>query len=459
MDILPGFLSALWTVGSFVVALSIIVAVHEYGHYIVGRWSGIKAEVFSLGFGPKLVSRVDKRGTRWQIAAIPLGGYVKFLGDANAASAGTDAEAVAGLSPEELRATMAGAPLWARAATVAAGPVFNFLLSIAVIAGLMLYSGTATDEPTVGDIVALPEGSGGLRAGDRIVAVEGLATPDYAALNKAADAAPAATATLRYRVAREGGETEIEGPQLLPPRLAGVTPQSAAYAADLRAGDVITAVDGRPVWRFETLREIVGAGEGAPLTLSIWRPEVADEGAAGSPAALPGTRFEVTLTPKRTDLPLPEGGFETRWLIGATGSFAFEPETRATGLGEALTGAVATTWTIVTTSLSGLWSMIAGEISSCNLHGAIGIAEGSAAAAKSGMPDFIWFIAMLSTAVGFLNLFPIPMLDGGHLMFYTWEAVAGKPPSEKVFNGLMALGMALVFTLMIFGLSNDLLCP
>ena len=134
MDILSAIPAAggvLTTIVAFVVALSVIVAIHEYGHYIVGRWSGIHAEVFSLGFGPVLLSRVDKRGTRWQLAALPLGGYVKFLGDANAAS-GPDEDAVAAMSPDMQRHTMLGAPLWARTATVAAGPVFNFILSILV---------------------------------------------------------------------------------------------------------------------------------------------------------------------------------------------------------------------------------------------------------------------------------------------------------------------------------------
>ncbi|NCU21685.1 RIP metalloprotease, partial [Candidatus Falkowbacteria bacterium] len=132
MDFLPDFVSMLQTALAFVVALSIIVTVHEYGHYIVGRLCGIKAEAFSIGFGPKLISRTDKHGTVWKISLFPLGGYVKFLGDANATSAGVDEETMARLNAEERRHSMHGAPLWARAATVAAGPVFNFILSILV---------------------------------------------------------------------------------------------------------------------------------------------------------------------------------------------------------------------------------------------------------------------------------------------------------------------------------------
>lgn len=137
MDIsalIPAFGGFAWTIFFFIVALSVIVAIHEYGHYIVGRWSGIHADVFSIGFGPVLWSRMDKRGTRWQIAALPFGGYVKFAGDANAAS-GKDADAIEAVAedPVALRRTMHGAPLWARAATVSAGPVFNFALSILVL--------------------------------------------------------------------------------------------------------------------------------------------------------------------------------------------------------------------------------------------------------------------------------------------------------------------------------------
>ncbi|TQS72917.1 RIP metalloprotease RseP [Rhodobacteraceae bacterium] len=446
MDLIPDLGNFAYTVIVFVIALLVIVTIHEFGHYIVGRWTGIKADVFSVGFGPVLVSRVDRHGTRWQIAALPLGGYVKFRGDADAASAGPDTAALSHMSAQERRHTMHGAPLWARALTVAAGPAFNFILSILVIAGLMMWTGTATKDPVVGSVVALPDGAGGLRAGDRIVAVDGRDTPDYPSLGRVVDTLPD-SASISYRVARDGREVAITGPQLFPPRFAGVAPQSAAYQAGLQEGDVITAVDGTPVTRFQQLQHLVQAGNGAPLALTVWRPSSPDQ------------PLTLTLTPKRTDLPTADGGFENRWLIGATGSFVFAPQTRPTGLTEALAGASTQTWGIITQSVSGLVNMVAGNISSCNLRGAIGIAQGSAAAAKSGLESFIWFIAVLSTAVGFLNLFPIPVLDGGHLMFHCYEAITGKPPSERVMNALMAVGLVLVLSLMLFGLSNDIFCP
>ena len=167
--LVPQFGGFVWTVAAFIIALSVIVAIHEYGHYIVGRWCGIKADVFSLGFGPVLFSRFDKHGTKWQIAALPFGGYVKFAGDANAAS-GKDEEAMAGVAsdPQALRATMHGAPLWARALTVVAGPVFNFALSIIIFTAIAMSLGTVRDPLTVDAVKPLPQQVEGLEQGDVI---------------------------------------------------------------------------------------------------------------------------------------------------------------------------------------------------------------------------------------------------------------------------------------------------
>jgi regulator of sigma E protease len=159
------------------------------------------------------------------------------------------------------------------------------------------------------------------------------------------------------------------------------------------------------------------------------------------------------------DLPLPEGGFETRWLIGLSGGLVFVPETRTPGPFEAVGLAGLETWRIATTSLSGLWHMISGAISSCNLQGPIGIAETSGDAASQGVSSFILFLAMLSTAVGLLNLFPIPVLDGGHLVFHAWEAATGRPPTDRALRILMTIGITVVLSLMVFGLGNDLFCP
>lgn len=439
---IPSFGGFIYTLLAFVLALSIIVTVHEYGHYIVGRWSGIQAEVFSLGFGPVLISRKDKRGTVWQVAALPLGGYVRFKGDADAAS-GRDDGVMTTLPPEERRSTMHGAPLWARAATVAAGPAFNFILSILVFAGFFLVQGIATEVPVVGKSRDLPGAMSQLQPGDRILAVGGLATPDNATFLTVVEGLRP-EATVDYRVNRDGVERVVRGPYPFPPVIAGVQPQSAAMEAGILAGDVVLSVGGTPINAFSELREIVGASGGAPLRLELWRA---------------GEIREITLDPKRMDVPRAGGGFETRWLIGLTGGTAFEPETRGVGVFEAIRLGASQTWFIIETSLSGLWHMVTGAISSCNLRGPIGIAETSGAAASMGVASFIWFIAVLSTAVGLLNLFPIPVLDGGHLVFHAWEAITGKPPSEAALRFLMGIGLVLLLTLMVFALANDFLCP
>ncbi|SIS89804.1 RIP metalloprotease RseP [Phaeovulum vinaykumarii] len=447
-SLLPDFGDLGLTIAAFVVALSIIVTVHEFGHYIVGRWSGIRAEVFSIGFGPRLFSRVDRHGTRWQVAAFPFGGYVKFLGDANAASASADAASMDGMDAQTRRQSLHGAPLWARAATVAAGPVANFILAIVVFAGVYIASGTAVTQPTVGGLHALPQGAGGVQAGDVIVGAEGRAVASYADLD-ALLSPPAGTRTMTYEVERDGARLVVTGPPVSPPRLGGVAPGSAAVEAELAKGDVLLAANGIELSTFSDLQRVVNAAAGTPVALEVWRP-----GEDGT-----GTVFERTLTPRSTDLPLRSGGFETRWIIGATGGYFFDPATRPTGVIEALGKATGELSFVITSSLSGLWHMITGAISTCNLRGPLGIAETSGSAAATGAQNFVWFIGVLSAAVGLLNLFPIPVLDGGHLIFHAWEAITGRAPSNRVLGFLTTAGLALILTMTAFGLTNDLFCP
>jgi regulator of sigma E protease len=236
----------------------------------------------------------------------------------------------------------------------------------------------------------------------------------------------------------------VTGAYILPPLVVSVTPQSAALSAGLEEGDVIVAIDGAPIFAFDQLKQAVEGGGGATLQLTIWRG---------------GETLEVALTPKRVDEPQPDGGFATQWRIGIAGGYAFEPATETPGLASAVSSGVQQTWRIITGSISGLGHMITGAISTCNLSGPIGIAQTSGAMASQGADSFIWFIAVLSTAVGLLNLFPVPALDGGHLVFYAYEAAAGKPPSDKALRVLMTFGLALVLTLMVFALGNDLFCP
>jgi len=440
-QILPSFGSAAFAIVAFVIALSIIVAIHEYGHYIVGRWSGIHAEVFSLGFGPVIWSRVDKHGTRWQFAALPLGGYVKFLGDSNAASVGSDGD----IAPEDKRRTMLGAPLWARAATVAAGPIFNFILSMIIFAAVILAQGEPAEPARIARTEALPAAMApGLEEGDELIAINGEAVASLDALFAALNTLEQAP-TVEYGVIRDGGEMTIEGAWPYPPLALGINPNSAALDAGLKQGDVVLSVDGAPIYAFGQLVEKVTAADGAPLALEVWRD---------------GELLDFTLSPRRVDLPVQGGGFETRWLIGISGGLNFDLETESPGLLPSLGLGAGQVGSIITSSISGLWHMVTGAISTCNLSGPIGIAEASGAMASQGGTSFIWFVAVLSTAVGLLNLFPIPILDGGHLVFHAYEAVSGKPPSENALRVLMSIGIAIIGTLMLFAVANDLfLCP
>lgn len=446
MEFLPQFGSLFQTLVAFVVALSIIVAIHEYGHYIIGRLSGIRAEVFSLGFGPVLFSRVDKHGTRWQLAALPFGGYVKFLGDSDAGS-GKDGAAMEGLSDADRRMTMHGAPLWARSATVAAGPVFNFILSIAVFAALFFSQGNVADPLTVDEMRPLPPSYAQLQPGDQILGIGGvdLPTDESGEIGSFAESVPLAR-NVDYRVGRDGQEMTVEGPYPYPALVTQLAPNSAAYDIGMKSGDVITAVDGEDIFAFQQLKDVVEASDGRVIPLTVWRE--------GADAPL-----EFALAPRRVDEPQAEGGFRTEWRIGIAGGLAFEPATESAGIGSAVTDGVRQTYRIAESSVSGLWHMITGAISTCNMTGPIGIAQTSGAMASQGAVSFIWFVAALSTAVGLLNLFPIPVLDGGHLVFFAYEAVVGKPPSDGALRVLMGAGLTLILSVMVFALTNDVFCP
>lgn len=437
--ILGGAGATLWTVASFVLALGIIVTVHEYGHYIVGRWSGIRAEVFSVGFGPVLWRRTDRRGTVWQVAALPLGGYVRFLGDSDAASAGR-ARAV---DPALARQTLEGAPLWARTATVAAGPVFNFVLSVLVFGGVAMWQGLATDTPTIARILPAPPAVvNQLQPGDEVLALDGTPVASWGAVFAAA---PAPADSHDWTVRRAGAEVTVSGPDPMPPSIGGVMPRSAAAAAGLRKGDVVLAVDGQDIQRFGQMSDLIAAADDRPVTLRIWRA---------------GAVFETALTPRMRDMPDAEGGFIRRPMIGVQiGDGYFQPETRTPGPLEAASLGAQRTWSVITNSLTGMRAMLTGEISRCNLGGAISIAQGTGQAAAGGVMDFILWVAILSTAIGFLNLLPIPILDGGHLVFFAYEAVFRRPPPEAAQRFLTTIGLVLVLGLMIFGLTNDISCP
>ncbi len=444
MSFIPAFGGLSFTLLAFVVSLSVIVFVHEFGHYIVGRLSGIKAEVFSVGLGPVLISKTDRWGTRWQIALIPFGGYVKFLGDKDAVS-GADDDALQNLQTDELRHTMHGAPLWARAATVVAGPIFNFILAAIIFAAIALWQGQARDPLTVGELYPLPFDHG-LKNGDIILKINNIDVPSL-------DDGGAFSAFWRklgdrdvyaYTVKRGDRVTDVIGPNLSLARVSQVIPRSAASEARLGEGDVIIAVNNSPVIRFRDLKAAVEGSNGATLELIVWRN---------------GKELSVPLTPKRVDEPVQGGGFRTAWRIGLVGGdFFFKPQLTTISFLPALSFGVIQTWQIMRGSVEGLYHVVIGSISTCNLSGPIGIAETSGDMARQGGESFIWFIALMSAAIGMVNLFPIPVLDGGHLLLFAYEAIVGRPPAPAFLNMLMTAGLFIILSFMAFALINDYLC-
>lgn len=444
-SLLPAFGGVGFTLIAFVVCLSIIVFIHEYGHYIVGRWSGIHAEVFSIGFGPVLFARVDRRGTVWQLAAIPLGGYVRFKGDKGAAS-DADTSALQDMDVAERRSTMHGAPLWARAATVAAGPVFNFILSLILFFGLSVNQGVTKNPLTVGQVYDVPQVSE-VQVGDilrRVGSVDVPADGDFSDFFLAIRENPDGP-IIDYGVERDGRDIVVRGPAMDLARISSLIPRSAAIEAGLKVGDVITHVNGTPINYFSDLKVAVEGSNGAPLLLSVYRA---------------GETLDFDLQPKKVEEQNDQGGYDVFWRIGIVSTlYAFEPESEAIGVGEAAQNAARTTYSVMKASITGLVDVVTGAISSCNLSGPIGIAETSGQMARQGGDSLIWFIAVLSTAVGLINLFPIPVLDGGHLVFHGYEAVTGRPPNLRVMNVMMMAGLAIVLSFMLFALFNDVFCP
>ena len=428
----------IWIAFFFVLALSVIVTVHEYGHYIVGRWCGIYAEVFSVGFGPVLFSRLDKRGTRWQIAVLPFGGYVKFKGDANAAS-GPDGQVLPSLDPIELRCTMHGAPIWARAATAAAGPVFNFIFSIILFCVLFMWQGHFTDSPKISKMFATPVVNT-LQIGDEIISVNGV---DVFSIEDLVIAGKELVAPAFYTVLRDKRRVEAQGPVPFPALVSQVQPRSAAIEAGIKVGDVITRIDGQVLNGFADLQAAVATADADEMLFSVWRE---------------GSEFDVTLTSRLVAIPELNGSFENRRLVGITGGIFFEPGKEPLPFGIAITAALKRTWYIITVSLAGIKQMVLGSISACNLSGPVAIAETAGQVASQGAMPFLALIASLSTAVGLMNLFPIPVLDGGHLLFCAYEFITGRKPSDSVLQILMTVGLVVVLSLTLFAVVMNEIC-
>ena len=426
------FDGTLGTVFYFVIALSTIVSIHEYGHYIVGRWCGVHAEVFSIGFGPILFSKIDKKGTRWQLALIPMGGYVKFLDDDVVKTE---------LQSEKLSGGLNAASLSKKAAIVFAGPAFNFLFSILIFSSIFQYSGGISELSIIGKLKNIPDLEDTFIVGDHIFEIEGQDVRKFSSFIKVATKL-SPQKYVNYTVLRNNEFISFTGTFPFLPLVDHLQPKSPAIKAGLLVGDLILELDGTPVYSLSSVQEFVNESMGRAIKLKVWRNK---------------NILEIIVEPKRQDIPL-ENTFVSKWLIGFSGGLFFEPVRKSVGFDESFAGGVKQTWNVISSSIFGLTNIIAGTISSCNLQGPLGIAEASGDIARQGFVDFIWFIGIMSTAIGLINLFPIPVLDGGHLVFIAFEAITRRPLNNHVQKWLTLGGVGMLLSLMIFALSNDLFC-
>jgi regulator of sigma E protease len=350
----------------FLIVLTVLVFVHEMGHYWVARRNGVKIETFSIGFGPEIFGWFDRHGTRWKLSAIPLGGYVKMFGDADAAS--TPSGALSTMTDAERSVSFHHKSLGQRAAILFAGPAANFLFAIILLTGLFCTVGQQFTTPDVGQ----------------------------------------------------------------------VTPGSAAEDAGIKSGDVIVSIDGQAVERFEDVQQAVRLNAGSPMTVVVRRD---------------GAELAKSVTPHMTEL---VDRFGNKYQLGILGIgrsgvdyVRYDPIT-------AVWQAVRETGSLVTGTLKAVGQMIVGTRTTEELGGPLRIAQMSGVVAQGGVVSLLSFMAVLSVNLGLINLFPIPILDGGHLLFYAAEALRGRPLGQRAQEFGFRIGLALVLTLMVFATWNDL---
>jgi regulator of sigma E protease len=368
-------LTQIWALAGYILpflfVLSLVVFFHELGHFLVGRWCGVKVDTFSLGFGPELFGFNDRSGTHWRVAAFPLGGYVRFHGEANGASM-TDEAALAAMPPGDRAVSFIAQKVWKRAAIVAAGPLANFLLAIVIFTGIFYVNGRA----------------------------------------------------------------------ILLPMVDGIATGSAAEAAGFQLGDRIVSIGGIKVDSFEDMQRVVQTASDTELVFSV------DRG---------GKLVELVATPRRRDVVTPFGTTRVGVLGVESKSKPENWHVQNYGFAASVKLAGSETWYVVARTGSYLKGLVAGQESTEQLSGPIRIAEMSGAMAKLGLAALLNLVAILSISVGMLNLFPIPLLDGGHLLYYAVEAVRGKAMNDRAQQFGFKVGLMLVTSLMVFATYNDIL--
>jgi regulator of sigma E protease len=443
---------------AFLLVLGVVVFVHELGHFLVARWCGVTVTTFSVGFGRELWGYDDRHGTHWRIAAIPLGGYVKFLDDENAASQPSSAEP--GQTPEVLEGAFHTKPVWQRAAVVVAGPLANFILAAVLYSLINMTVGVRTVSARIDQVLeGKPAAVAGLKAGDVITNIDGW---DIEGLGDVVRlVGTSAGRTLAIEVERDGDRLtfqvtpdiherhddlgvnirygDIGIRRTIPARVGGVLPDMPAAAAGFQSGDLILAIDGRAVASFEDIVEIVGGSAGKTLRFSI------DRG---------GKQLELSVVPAL--LPAPKGAAKGAGgpKIGISPA---RPVPQSVGLFESVRLGIRETYSNLAQTLSGLADIVMQRQSADQVGGPILMAEVTARVLDLGLEPLLRWTALISANIGFLNLLPIPVLDGGHLLFYAVEAIRRRPLSRRVQEVGFQIGLALVLMLVVFVNLNDLL--
>jgi len=458
---LPHYISLLFTsVLPFLFVLTVVVFFHELGHFMVARWCGVKVTDFSIGFGKEIYGFYDKHGTRWRFAWLPLGGFVKFVDDDNAASV-PDAEALDKLSGEDRDGSFHAKPLAHRVAVVAAGPIANFILAIVIFAGIYTLVGESITEPRIGSVISNSVADrAGFRESDLVKSIDGASIESFDDMQRIVSVN--ADAELSFVVQR--GEKEIVLPvtprkkeltdrfgnkiniamlevsPFIEPKISAVVSDSAADKAGFNDNDRIIQIDETQIHSFNAMQRIISKSAGKNLTFIVLRE---------------GAQVVIPVTPEAVETTDSTGAKKT---IGRLGVHSPRGKLKKKhNPVSAVWKGTKETYFIVEQTLSYLGKIIVGRESADQLGGPIRIAQISSQAASVGFMPLVNLIAVLSVSIGLINLFPVPMLDGGHLLFYLFEAIKGKPLSEKTREYGFRIGLALVLMLMIFATMNDLI--
>ena len=409
---------------------------HEFGHFITARLNKIDVSVFSIGFGPRILSFRDKKGTEWQFAIIPLGGFVKFSDDDNLASIRTQVNTnLRSSNPAQFN----DAPLLSRFLTVIAGPLANFIFSILIFSLILLLQGVSVSDPVIGKINKFYEANYDIKENDKILEVEGKKVSSFSEIFSYVNKIDGEKSKLTIK--RGNSIREIEIPYLLQPIVEAIEPLSAASLAGLQIGDVFLTVEGKKLHNFNDLKEKIVQSEGSLLKITIFRD---------------GLILQKAIKPILSPIENQKGDYDSIYRIGVAGGPIFYPPRETPNVLNALIFGIKATTGVIVGSFKGIRGIIRGQVDPKHLSGPIGIAHAVSDSINSGIFTLLSLVAIISTGIGFVNLLPIPILDGGHILMMSYEYFSRRKPSEGVLRFSMIFGLVLLLSLLMFTTFNDI---